>query len=78
MHGWGSRGPLYPLYAPCTGGWGYLPKILSALEDHLCAKFHPDPSAVWISIEITQKHTLPFIVLEDSMNQVQISIDKQR
>ena len=60
MHGLGSRDTLYPLYAPCTwgwggGGWGVTvfkpPKNILTLKDHLLAKFHQYLSAVWISIE---------------------------
>ena len=50
MHGWGSRGTPHPLYAPCTWGGGggtgsKPPQEPSPLEDHLCAKFRPDPSS---------------------------------
>ena len=41
MHGWASRGPPYPVYAPCTQGVGVPSKKNqepSPLEDHLCAK----------------------------------------
>ena len=49
MHGWGSRGTPLPLYAPHTRevgvpGWNH-PKNLPALEDHLRAKFRPNPSS---------------------------------
>ena len=49
MHPCGSGFTPHPLFAPCTRrGWGYWTKKtqnLSALEDHLCAKFHCNPSS---------------------------------
>ena len=48
-HGCGSRDTPYPIYALHTQGCGGTglknPKNLPALEDHLCAKFHQDPSS---------------------------------
>ena len=41
-HGWGSRGTSDPLYAPWTQDPH--PNYLPAPEDHLRAKFPPDPS----------------------------------
>ena len=63
MHGWGSRGTLHPLYAPRTRGGGGTgskpPQEPSPLEDHLCAKFRPDPfSRLDFYREHTDRHTL--------------------
>ena len=54
--------PPYPLYAPHTPGVGgirsKLPKNLTALQDHLCAKFHPNlSSGLDFHREHTNKHT---------------------
>ena len=66
MHGWCSRGTSYPLYAPRTQGVGVSGqknhKNLPTLEDHICTKFHPDPSSgLDFYREQTIKPTLPFI-----------------
>ena len=68
MHGWGSRGTPYPLYASRTRGVGVPgrnpPKNLLPLEDHLRAKFRPDPSSrLDFYREHTDRHThtLPFM-----------------
>ena len=40
--------PQTPFMHPVPRGWGYrveTPQESSPLEDHLCAKFHPDPSS---------------------------------
>ena len=70
MHGWGSRGIPHPLYTPCTqGGGGTVSKKTqepSPLEDHLRAKFRPDPSSRLDFYREqthtqTNTHTLPFM-----------------
>ena len=61
MQGWGSRGTLYPLYTPHTqvvrGTRLKFTQESSPLEDHLCAKFHPDMSSSLDFLENRHTHT---------------------
>ena len=63
-HGWGSRGTLYPLYAPRTRGVGVPvrnpPRTFPPSRTTSVPNFVPIRPAVWISIENRHTHTQTF------------------